>query len=151
MLRRKPNKRVCRITHVQQEPNGCAIACIAMLSGYTYREVLAEYLTLNPAPFNGVNSAEELLLLELFDIDYIQYNFFKRLPFGRCYLVAVPSLTEPGSSHRIILDMRDILSPPVVYDPNAGIEGKQVYTVGMEHDWQVWFSYSEVYEISLWS
>ena len=55
------------------------------------------------------------------------------LVFDGVYLLCVPSLNISGVNHEIVVEMKDGIC--MVYDPNAGKEGKKSYTANELKSW----------------
>lgn len=116
-----------------QQPNGeaCVVACCAMVSGRTFDEVRAM------AGKDALGSDDEDRLLVRLGI-LPRHPQSQTLQPDRIYLATVPSLNKRATNHRIVIDTRDGCD---VYDPNAGRDGVDVYTM---RDLKSWTHLTEI-------
>ena len=113
----------------QKDDLSCTIACVAMLSGYSFDYVrkIAKHNSLI-APLNTIETLQllcEVKVLGMHKPDEI-------LESGDLYLLTVPSLNSVGF-HNIILDLREGLKN--VFDPQKGRENKRFYTQKNLKNW----------------
>lgn len=110
-----------RIQHVQQPTNNsCVSACIAMVTGMPIEQVMEEfhdkYCTHEIDVYNYLVQKGFLVRIAN-SVDLIMEN--------RLYIVHVASVNAPAVLHEIVVDTRN--EDLVVYDPNDGKEGKEIY------------------------
>lgn len=124
-----PGLNAMHIKHVQQEcSQSCGIACVAMVTGKPFTDIrkqvesvpISNYTLHTLLNSNGI-VAEHAPFLQLFP--------------DEVYIMAAPSLNRGGSMHYIVVDTRE--TPFKVYDPNVGIDDKQVYSHKTIRSWGV--------------
>ena len=117
---------------VQQTDNSCVLACIAMVARLTLEEVEDLYPEFDGEGVNSANSHTILRRANVFSVEYTSST--NMLFWGRLYLVAVPSLSELGRLHQIVVDQRfeDENGYPIqfIFDPNKGYKGRRCYGNG---------------------
>jgi ABC-type bacteriocin/lantibiotic exporter with double-glycine peptidase domain len=123
-----------QIKHVQQEdPNGCGIACVAMVADSYYEAIKDLAVGVPDIDDTGVNIWGLENLLTLLDIEF-EHQLYPRLEWNSTYIVVTPSLNRKGISHYIVLqtNTQEIIN---VYDPNKGITDIEYYTIDNLKSW----------------
>lgn len=118
-----------KLTHVQQTANGndCTLACLAMLTGKTLKEV-CQALEIDDKDNcylrRGTFLEEIFYMLRKLDVDYVWQMTTRLVPY-RVYLISVPSVNHPEKLHSVVVDYRkkDIK----VLDPAKGNMGAKYY------------------------
>lgn len=110
------------IHFIQQTPEHCVSACIAMLTGQSLQEVVDDFH--NDLVIGSVSAA-----------DYLEQRGFKvnrsmtedcKIIGNTIYLILAPSLNLEAEMHCLVLDAR-IPEDVKVYDPNRGRHGCRYY------------------------
>ena len=102
----------------QEDPHGCALACIAMLTGETYKEIVEFYKSI----FNEEHTKEGTSIEKiraLLTLKGIKYNIYAETPYlvqGNVYLMDKPSETNNYWFHSV-LTITDKDGGIWIYDP----------------------------------
>ena len=125
----------------QEDEKGCGLACIAMLTFNSYKDVKDAYSLLFKKDINtdGIYLDEELTLFSYFGYReaIICYSGIYSLHPERTFLLCAPSLNYPGTIHRIIIQTpKDINIPVKVYDPSPNKKYTDIPTI--------WFDVIEI-------
>jgi hypothetical protein len=105
---------------MQEDEKGCGLACIAMLTGHSYRAIkyLYEHLLNKDINTEGIYHFEQLVILSYlgFRDSVIEYGTHCSLHPGRAFMLSVPSLNTPGGIHNIIFQAHP--EGNIIYDPS---------------------------------
>lgn len=120
--------------HKQQQltKSSCVPACIAMITGVDQQLIIDEM-----AKHNDSCAGMHAECRQWVRMGYLPHAVpMNDLVYGRgkVMLATVPSLNIPGGNHRVIFDWQDE-SGIVVYDPNDGYPGREVYTWQRVRTW----------------
>jgi ABC-type bacteriocin/lantibiotic exporter with double-glycine peptidase domain len=98
---------------IQQSDNTCTSACLSMISGISYDEVVSSF-------HNKFISGKIKAIDWLRNLGFIVREFGgieRHIRFDSVYLLMVPSLNKLGRNHSIVVDSRSGFIE--VYDPRA--------------------------------
>jgi len=130
---------MCWIKHqTQPTDNSCVAACIAMACNKPVKEIMAKFHN----PECGIAFDETISALADEGVPSIQYASGSFMPWGRTFLITVPSLNAEAMNHAVIIHANSSKDGITIYDPNDGREGKKVY--GRDCDLKC---YAEIVEI----
>lgn len=112
----------------QLTPTSCVPACMAMISGVDQQSIIDDL-----DRHHGSCGSLHDEFCQWVRLGYLpQLVPWNSLRHGIVMLATVPSLNIPGGMHRIVIDLRDVLT---VYDPNKGRDGRRFYTEDSLHSW----------------
>jgi len=109
------------IKHVMQETaNGCTLACVAMVTGRSFKEIR------DLTGQDSLRAFDELLVLSALGYVGVPENDPRRVfPDPGVYIATVPSLNKVGGLHCVVFDFVDDF---YVLDPLRGVGNKRWYT-----------------------
>lgn len=106
----------------QVDDKSCMAACMAMVAGVTIEKVFEVMQDIHATPYSEYEAMIGLVRLGVLPIQIIGREF----PRADLYMVAVPSLNNPGGTHAIIIDLRHGCME--VFDPQNGRPDRKYYT-----------------------
>lgn len=116
------------LKHVRQEDeNGCVIACIAMVTGETYKAVKAVFDRLYPdrnLGICGIECDQKVAVLEEMGFGW-EICYPRMFPELGYYIIAAPSINKSRGLHAMVIDFSDIWE---LLDPQKGNKNKLSYT-----------------------
>ena len=131
----------CYTKHVRQEHQaGCMLACIAMVTGKTYKEIqkIAEVFLDLPDSHDwdtrGIGNTEmmEILMSQGFEGDFYPCDVPEKYKADSVAIVAVPSITRMRVLHVVVVERVDY--ELFVFDPQEG-NGCLVYDAFTIRSW----------------
>jgi len=111
-----------QINKVQQQQNGCVLACISMMTNVPLEKVYDAYPEFNG---EGVNTVDTVRIFNRLGYEPIQYVNPLMFP-KRLYMCGVASLNNLGGLHAIVVYCKEDGAMDI-YDPLDGIDGKLIY------------------------
>lgn len=114
----------------QQQDLNCVSTCLAMLTGKPVDVVTEEF---HDNYMSGHRTVKQYLEKHGVTVEHM-YTTDDSEKEGGLFLLSAPSLNIEAATHYIICDWRDVESGCVIFDPNAGREGKKYYVCKWPED-----------------
>jgi len=130
-----------KIQHVQQPTSKtCVHACLSMVTGVPVEDLVARFKDRGLTTMDDYVVLTELGILPV-PIDKIMETLF---PYYGVYFVSVPSANHHRKTHAMVLELTRDDDAFVLYDPNEGREGQEVYARDCFNTGNGLFSYGDI-------